>query len=111
MALKTHFKKMPVQGRVVEGEDGWIISHHFGGVPGSLPEIIMKNGAKAPQIPLVPPRRTHYHEYLDCCLDGGKPRSRFAWSARLTETIILGNMAQLKPGTTLKWNAAAAKLV
>lgn len=105
LAAKTHFGKMPVQGRVIEGEDGWIISHHFGGVPNSMPAFIMKNGKKAPEMPALPEVRSHYHEYLDCCLDGGAPRSRFAWSARLTETLILGNEAQLLAGKTIKWNA------
>ena len=111
LAAKTHFKTLPVQGRVVEGEEGWLISHHFGGVPGSLPEVVMKNGGAAPTLPTVPEVKSHYHEYLDCCLDGGEPRSRFAWSARLTEAIILGNMAQLRAGETLKWDGAKGLLV
>jgi len=112
LAEQTHFKKMPGQGRVIEGENGWIISHHFGGIPGSMPEIIMKNGAKAPAIPLVPEARcNHYHDYLNCCLDGGTPRSSLSWSARLTETIILGNLAQTTPGHSLKWNAAQGAVI
>ena len=109
LAEQTHFKKMPVQGRVIEGEEGWIISHHFGGVPGSMPAFVMKNGKTAPALPELPDVRNHYHDYLDCCLDGGAPRSRFAWSARLTETLILGNEAQLVPGKTIKWNAATGE--
>ncbi len=111
VAAKTHFGKLPVQGRVVEGEDGWIVSKHFGNLKDSMPEIVMKNGGKPPAIPTVSAVRTHYHEYLDCCLDGGEPRSRLAWSARLTETLILGNMAQLRAGETLKWDAKAGRLV
>ena len=106
LAAQTHFKTMPVQGRVIEGEDGYIISTHFGKGEGSMPAFVMKNGKKAPVLPKLPEVRSHYHEYLDCCLDGGKPRSRFAWSARLTETIILGNDAQRVPGRTIRWDAA-----
>ncbi len=105
LAAKTHFKTMPVQGRVIEGEEGWIISSHFGRGAAAMPAFVMKNGKKAPEIAPVPEVRSHYHEYLDCCLDGGAPRSRLNWSARLTETLVLGNEAQLVAGKTIRWNA------
>lgn len=105
LAARTHFKTMPLQGRVIEGEDGWILSTHFGRGAGSMPAFVMKNGKKPPVLPELPEVRSHYHEYLDCCLDGGEPRSRLNWSARFTETIVLGNEAQLMPGRTIRWNA------
>ena len=94
LAAKTPFKTLPVQGRVVEGSEGWIISHHFG----KWPEVVMKNGGAAPEIEKVPKAPSHYHEYIDCCFNGQQPRSSFAWSTNLTVAVLIGNVAQLTPG-------------
>lgn len=102
IASKTHFKVLPQQGRVVEGEEGWIVSNHYKDTPDGLPAVVLKNGGSFASKPFAPQLKSHYHEYLDCCLDGGKARSRFEWSARLTESIVAGNMAQRNPGVALK---------
>jgi len=97
IAAKTHFGKLPKEGRVVEGSEGWLLSHHYG----ESPVIVMKNGAVAPAVPREQPRTTHYHEYIDSCLSGRPTTSDFAWTARLTETALFGNQAMFSPNTDL----------
>ena len=65
----------------------------------------MKNGGAAPEIEKVPKAPSHYHEYIDCCFDGKQPRSSFAWSAKLTEAVLIGNVAQLTPGKKFTYDA------
>ena len=98
IAAKTPFKKLPVQGRVVEGSEGWLISHHFG----EWPAIVLKNGGTPPAAPTLEKVPSHYHEYLDCCTSGKQPTSSLDWTVKMTDAILLGNLAQLSPEKTLK---------
>ena len=90
---KTPIGKQPLQGRVVEGEEGWLLSVHYD----VAPAVVMKDGrVLAP--PKPEPVPTHWHEYLNCCLDGGTPTSSFAWAGRMSEMVLLGNRAMEKEG-------------
>ena len=85
---KTPIGKQPLQGRVVEGEEGWLLSVHYD----VAPAVVLKNGRilTPPQLEPVP---THWHEYVNCCLEGGTPTSSFAWAGRMSEMVLRGNEA------------------
>ena len=51
----------------------------------------------------------HYHQFVDACLGKDKCSAPFSYSARLTETILLGVIAGRFPGKTLHWDNASAK--
>ena len=51
----------------------------------------------------------HYHGWIDGCLSGKQPSDDFEYGARLTETILLGNIAVRYPNTTLEWDAPNLK--
>ena len=89
---KTPIGAQPLQGRVIEGTEGWVLSVHFDVAPAA----VLKNGSviAAPQ---VGPAPSHWHEYVNCCLDGGTPTSSFAWAGRLSEMVIRGNSAMVMP--------------
>lgn len=99
VAAKTPAGKLPVQGRVIEGAEGWIVSTHYD----TPPAVVLKNGRAAPPLPDVGKAPSHYHEYVDCCLNGCEPRSSFSWTTKMTEALVLGNEAQNRPGVELKW--------
>lgn len=101
IAALSPYGKLPSQGRVIEGSEGWLISTHFG----TAPVYVMKNGGAAPEIPSVGPAVSHWHEYVDCCLSGGSPTSSFEWAGRMSEMTLIGNLAQDRPGETLAWDA------
>ena len=51
----------------------------------------------------------HYHEFVDACMGTGKCSAPFSYSARLTETILLGVVAGRFPNQTLHWDSETAK--
>ena len=62
---------------------------------------MLKNGTVVKDLPGVKTAPTHYHQYADCCLRGGRTTSPFSMACRLTEWGFLGNLAQLRPGERL----------
>lgn len=97
LAARTAMGDLPPQGRVVEGTEGWLLSTHYD----AEPVYVMKNGKSAPGLPMVGTAPTHYHEYVNACLQGGTTTSPFAFACRMTEWGFLGNLAQLRPGERL----------
>ena len=97
IAARTSMKRLPEQGRVVEGTKGWLLSTHYG----VAPCYVMKDGSTPPALPSVGPAPSHYHQYIDCCLGGGKTRSAFSMAAPMTAWGFMGNLAQLRPGERL----------
>jgi predicted dehydrogenase len=65
--------------------------------------------AKSPAITLPRAAKGHYQEWIDACRGGPAAFSSFAIASRLTETCLLGTIAQRCPGKTLAWDAAAMR--
>ena len=61
-----------------------------------------------------PPARTlsrpqsHHMEWIEACKGRGTPLSNFGYAARLTESLLLGNVA-LRAGRDLDWDAASMR--
>ena len=94
VAAQTPMKRLPPQGRVVEGTEGWLLSTHFG----DDPFFVMKDGSTPPKTPRMGPEPSHYHQYVDCCLGGAGTQSNFSMAGSMTEWGFLGNLAQLQAG-------------
>lgn len=103
IAALSPMKRLPAQGRVIEGTEGWLLSTHFD----AEPVYVMKKGPNRPPIPMVGPAPNHYRQYVDACLGAGVTTSGFSMACALTEWGFLGNLAQLQPGK--KMNCAAMK--
>jgi len=97
VAALTPLKRLPGQGRVVEGTKGWLLSTHYD----VEPFYVMKDGSNPPSMPSVGSAPSHYHSYIDCCLRGGRTASDFAMASRMTAWGFMGNLAQLRPGERL----------
>ena len=97
IAALTPMKRLPVQGRVIEGTKGWLLSTHYD----AEPYYVMKDGKTPPPMPAVGAAPSHYREYVDACLGNGKTTSGFDMACRLTEWGFVGNLAQLQPGKNL----------
>ena len=106
IAARTPHGTLPPQGRVIEGTEGWILSTHYV----KQPFFVMKSGAKAPDAPDVATVCSHWHEFVNCCLQGGKTQSSFDWTARMTEMSLMGNAAQLTPGKVCKFDSKKGAL-
>ena len=95
---RTPFKDFFIQGKIVEGELGWIFEPHDHDL---LPAVVMKGTAVAPVLPKLPEAPTHFHEFFDAILAGRKSRSDFSWSTYLAEAVMMGTLAERVPGKTL----------
>ena len=52
----------------------------------------------------------HYHGWVDGCISGDQPSDGFDYGAKLTESVLLGNIAVRYPKTTLAWDEAAMRI-
>jgi hypothetical protein len=65
--------------------------------------------AKGPAIVLPRADKGHYQEWMDAIHGKAPTFSSFAVAAKLTETCLLGAIAQRCPGRTMAWDAAAMR--
>jgi predicted dehydrogenase len=112
-------EKIPEQGAMFIGEKGRLLLPHFM----KLPTLIVDGKYKKLDIDsipeankLVPPirdynkeRDMHYHQFIDACLGKTECSAPFSYSARLTETILLGVIAGRFPDKKLHWNNETAR--
>ena len=104
--LKCGIDKLPYEGRVIEGEDGYLLVPH--GFDLSLrPQVVMKDGSAAAPLPHVGSAPSHFDEFAERCLNGGRTRSDFAWTTYMTDAILLGGVAERLPGRRHQWNDTA----
>lgn len=54
--------------------------------------------------------KNHYHNFVDCCLNGKEPESPFSIAGPMTEAILLGTIALRVPNTLLHWNSEILKI-
>ncbi len=110
-----NMERLPEQGAVFIGEKGRLLLPHFM----ELPRLIVDGEYREMDIDsfkLGPPVRDyesegkkHYHQFVDACLGKAECSAPFSYSARLTETILLGVIAARFPGKTLHWDAEKAQ--
>ena len=114
-------EKLPQQGAMFVGEKGKLLLPHFMELPrlivdGEYKEIDITPFEKSKQIG-APIRNyeqespKHYHQFVDACLDKGTCTAPFSYSAKLTETILLGVIAGRFPNKTLNWDKKASKFL
>ena len=90
---------LPDQGALFVGEGGVMLLPHVG-------EAVLFPQAKfadyrRPDVPDV----NHYHQWVDACLGDGRTTADFTYAGPLTESLLLGVVANRFPGRTLDWNA------
>ena len=92
---------LPDQGSIFLGEKGAILLPHVA-MPTLLP---LKDFADA-KIEAAPDGN-HYHLFVDACLGGAPTTCGFDYAGPLTETVLLGTLANRFPGDELRWQPAA----
>lgn len=110
--------KLPLQGAMFVGEKGRLLLPHFMELPrhivnGKYQEIDI---SKYDPNQLLGPNKNdyerdapkHYYQFVDACLGKDKVSAPFSYSARLTETILLGVIAGRFPNKTLHWDSQKA---
>ena len=98
---KTPYGKREHEGKAIKCAGGWILQLHQ-----KDRMYILRNDGTVSEGPAVGEAPTHFHEYVNKCLDGGKASADFAWSTHMMELILTGEIAERFPGRLLKWNRA-----
>ncbi len=111
--------KLPEQGAMFIGENGRLLLPHFMESPrlivdGRYQKIDIdkydsegKLGVTVNDYERDAPK--HYHQFVDACLGRDITSAPFSYSARLTETILLGVIAGRFPNETLHWDSEKAR--
>jgi predicted dehydrogenase len=96
-------------GLLLVGEKGYITCGGWAGTPRLLPAELNRSYVRpAPTLPRVP-EQNHHADWLSAC-KGGKPASAaFDYSARLTEVVLLGNVAT-RCGRPIEWDGPNMKV-
>jgi predicted dehydrogenase len=100
-------RKMGGNGVLVTGDKGKILGGGWSGSPRIIPEVKMKE-YKRPAETLTR-SKGHHRNWLDACKNGGETVSNFAYAAKLTEFVLLGNLA-IRAGKRIYWDAENMKV-
>jgi predicted dehydrogenase len=96
---RSFYKKRPHEGKAVKCANGWILQPH-----GVKNAYAVKNDGTEVKAPELPEVATHYHEFVDCALEGRNATADFSWSSYMRECVIAGEIAERCVGRTLKWD-------
>jgi len=98
---KTPLKTRAAEGRVIEGEKGWILAPHA-----SSPMVLLKDGTvvKPAKLGKEP---NHHRQFAEQVAAGSRAtRSSFAWSTWMMESVVMGGVCEQLPGRRFNWNVA-----
>ena len=101
---KTPYKRREHEGKAIKCRDGWILELH-----NNTRAYVVKADGSVSEGPEVGPAPTHFHEFVNCCLEGRKACADFSWSTHMMELILTGEIAERLPGRLLKWNGKAGR--
>ena len=101
-------KSLPGNGVLYVGTKGKIYHGSHGGMPQLLPGDLL-DAARAVK-KTMPRSPGHHLEWLQACSGRGTAVSNFSYSGPLTETVLLGVLAQRAPGRRLEWDGAKMKI-
>ena len=97
-------RQLPGGGSLFIGETGNLLLPHVGG-----PQLVPYSRNKGLTRPKLK-GRSHYHSFVDACLGKDKTTSNFDFAVPLTETTLLGNIANRFHGQKLIWNQEEMKI-
>jgi len=104
--------KLPNTGSVLVGDQGTLVSH--GDYSGQKTDLLpqqkfadFKN--PEPTLPRLSGKDSHFQEFAAACRGGSPAMSNFAYAGRLTETVLLGNLA-MRAGEKIEWDAKSLRV-
>ncbi len=97
--------ELPAEGMLFVGEKGKILAGFNGRGPRLIPEAAMDSFEPPPKT--LPRSPGHYDEWVGAAIGGDTlPAANFEFAGRVTEAILLGNVA-VRTGKTLRWDGSA----
>lgn len=100
--LPQGMTKFPVSGGLWIGTKGSIFKPYT-----VRPFVMPESSFPAERYPKGFGRQDHYHDWVDAILQNRKSCADFAHAARLTETVLLGTLAEHAPGQWLEWDRSS----
>ena len=97
LRLPNH-DKLPSQGAMFIGEKGRLLLPHI-----DYPKLIINKNYEKIDFPELE-KNNHYHQFVDACMGKDECSAPFSYAARLSESILLGVVANRFPRRTLHWN-------
>jgi predicted dehydrogenase len=105
ITLPQSIAKFPLSATYWIGERGAIFKNYGSGRPFVLPE----EDFPLEKYPRDLKGQDHYLDWVDAILEGRKACDDFTHGGPLTETVLVGAMADRVPGEWLEWDRAALK--
>jgi len=103
--IKIGKTKLPNEGAIFIGEKGQMLLPHVGN-----PQFYDATGTyqkvKLPKVENI----DHYRQWVDAALGKGEASANFSYAGRLTESLLLGCVANRFPDQELLWDEAALKV-
>ena len=99
-------RNMGSNGVLVIGDKGKILGGGWSASPRIIPEIKMKEYNRPAKT--LPRSAGHHRDWVDTCKNGGTTVSNFEYAAKLTEFVLLGNLA-VRSGKRVYWDAENMK--
>jgi len=103
ITLPKSVTEFPESGTFWIGERGGIFKNYRGGRPYVLPE----EDFPAQKYPRGFKGQDHYHDWVDAVLQGRKSCADFSHGGPLTETVLVGALADRFAGEWLEWDRRA----
>ena len=96
-------ENLPDQGAIFIGEKGNLLLPHW-----KYPKLIVNGKYEKINFPEIE-KADHYHQFVDACLGKGTCSAPFSYAAKLTESILLGVVANRFPEKRLHWEIEKAR--
>ncbi|MBT6849043.1 MAG: gfo/Idh/MocA family oxidoreductase, partial [Planctomycetaceae bacterium] len=96
--------ELPNQGSYFVGERGSMLLPHI-----AEPRLFPEDAFVDYKMPNVEDGN-HYHQWVDACLGKGQTSADFSYASALTESLLLGVVANRFPDVELQWNARTGKV-
>lgn len=97
--------KLPGQGALFIGETGKMLLPHIGN-PQFFDNENKMQKVRLPALPGI----NHYHQWADAAMGEGKASANFSYAGKLTESLLLGCVANRFPDQELLWDAVNLKV-
>lgn len=92
--------RLPESGTYWIGERGSIFKNYRGG----RPVVLSPDGRVLDDGPADPPPQNHYHDWVDAIIEGRRAYGGFSHGGPLSETVLVGAMADRFAGRWLRWD-------
>ena len=102
--IKLGERKLPGQASLFIGEKGKMLLPHIGN-PQFFDNDNQMQRVRLPQLDRI----NHYHQWADAAMGEGEASANFNYAGKLTESLLLGCVANRFPDEELLWDAANLK--